>query len=141
VPATAAETQRGRPFTLGQSGNAVGSHKGARKKATILAEVLLGQKVEVLVQKLPERTREGDVKARAISVAVKTGGYSGRGAASAILPSAALPHRSDARERQLAQDQIGSRDDEKQHNPGAGVALRSQPFNVRPSGFGAPDRR
>jgi len=63
MPAITAETQRRRPFAPGESGNPAGRLKGARNQAAILAETLLKQKVEAMVQKLVDRALEGNVAA------------------------------------------------------------------------------
>lgn len=55
-----ASSQRGRPFVAGQSGNPSGRPRGARNKATLLAEALLDGEAEAITRKLIEKGLEGD---------------------------------------------------------------------------------
>ena len=55
--------QRGRPFEAGHSGNPNGRPKGARNKATVMAEQLLDGELDALVRKLIEKAKAGDVAA------------------------------------------------------------------------------
>ena len=50
-----APKQRGRPFELGKSGNPKGRPKGARNRATILAEALLDHEAEAITRKLVDK--------------------------------------------------------------------------------------
>ncbi len=52
--------QRGKPFVKGHSGNPAGRPKGARNRATLLAESLLGQHAEAIFGKFIERALAGD---------------------------------------------------------------------------------
>jgi len=58
-----APKQRGRPFSPGQSGNPAGRPKGARNKATILAESLREQETVAKAQTLVDRALAGNVAA------------------------------------------------------------------------------
>ena len=58
-----APIQRGRPFERGKSGNPKGRPKGARNRATILAENLLNGEVESIVRKAIDKALEGDTAA------------------------------------------------------------------------------
>jgi len=58
-----APKQRGRPFRPGQSGNPAGRPKGARNKATILAEALHEQEAVAKAQALVDRALAGNVAA------------------------------------------------------------------------------
>jgi hypothetical protein len=51
---------RGRPFTLGQSGNPNGRPKGSRNKATMAAEALLDGEAEALIRKVIELALGGN---------------------------------------------------------------------------------
>ncbi len=51
--------QRGRPFAPGQSGNPNGRPKGARGKATMIAEALLDGEAEKLTRKVIEMALDG----------------------------------------------------------------------------------
>ncbi len=51
---------RGRPFAPGHSGNLNGRPKGARNKATVLAEQLLDGEAEALLRKVIDKALEGD---------------------------------------------------------------------------------
>jgi Family of unknown function (DUF5681) len=61
----AAEKQRrrgpGRPFRPGQSGNPSGKRKGARHRATILAEQLLDGEAEGLIRQVIQKAKQGDM--------------------------------------------------------------------------------
>jgi len=61
--AESAQKQRGRPFSLGQSGNPAGRPRGARNKATILAEALREQETVAKAQALVDRALAGNVAA------------------------------------------------------------------------------
>jgi hypothetical protein len=67
APAASAENtapiQRGRPFAPGQSGNPLGRPRGARNKATIMAEALLDDQAEGIIHKVIEKAMEGDTTA------------------------------------------------------------------------------
>ena len=52
--------QRGQPFRKGKSGNPTGRPKGARNRVTLMAENLLGERAEALVNKVIERALAGD---------------------------------------------------------------------------------
>lgn len=71
-PMTDAETttghQRGRPFQPGQSGNPAGRPKGARHKATILAEKLMQDDAEAVVNAVLTAAKGGDMTAARIVV-------------------------------------------------------------------------
>jgi Family of unknown function (DUF5681) len=54
---------RGLPFAPGRSGNPNGRPKGARNKATVLAEQLLEGEAEALLRKLIKKGLEGDTAA------------------------------------------------------------------------------
>jgi uncharacterized protein DUF5681 len=54
---------RGRPFAPGHSGNPNGRPKGARNKATVLAEQLLDGEAEALLRKVIDKALEGDIAA------------------------------------------------------------------------------
>lgn len=54
-----APKQIGRPFVKGQSGNPAGRPKGARNKATIIAEQLLDGEAEALFRKAIELAKGG----------------------------------------------------------------------------------
>ena len=55
--------QRGRQFKSGQSGNPAGRPKGARNKATLMAQALLDGEAEELVRKCVELAKKGDTTA------------------------------------------------------------------------------
>lgn len=55
--------QRGRPFQPGQSGNPAGKPKGARHKATLLAQALLEGEAEALARKAVDLALAGDTVA------------------------------------------------------------------------------
>lgn len=55
--------QRGRPFPPGQSGNPAGKPKGARHKATLLAQTLLEGEAEALARKAVDLALAGDTVA------------------------------------------------------------------------------
>jgi len=59
--ANTAGNQRGRPFRKGRSGNPAGKPKGARHRATLVAEVLLDGEAEKLTRKAVEMALAGDV--------------------------------------------------------------------------------
>jgi Family of unknown function (DUF5681) len=59
----AAGKQRGRPFAKGQSGNPGGKPKGARNRATMLAEKLMQDDVEGIVNAVLTAARAGDMAA------------------------------------------------------------------------------
>jgi hypothetical protein len=59
----AAVKQRGRPFPKGQSGNPNGKPKGARNRATMLAEKLMQDDVEAVVNTVVAAARGGDMTA------------------------------------------------------------------------------
>jgi hypothetical protein len=58
-----AAKQRGRPFEPGESGNPNGRPKGARNRATVLAEAMLDGEAEAITRKLIEKATEGDTTA------------------------------------------------------------------------------
>lgn len=58
-----AQKQRGKPFEKGQSGNPAGRPRGARGKAALLAEALVEADCELIVSRLIEATKAGDVGA------------------------------------------------------------------------------
>ena len=58
-----ARIQRGRPFEPGKSGNPQGRPKGARNRATIIAEALLDGEAEAITRKLLDKAMEGDTTA------------------------------------------------------------------------------
>src|SRR5262249_14717452 len=58
-----APIQRGRPFERGQSGNPKGRPKGARNRASVLAESLLDGEAEAVIRKVIEKAKEGDTTA------------------------------------------------------------------------------
>jgi hypothetical protein len=62
-PGDESSKPRGRPFEPGQSGNPNGRPKGARNKATALAEQLLDGEMDALLRKLVEKAKEGDTAA------------------------------------------------------------------------------
>ncbi len=72
APASEADDEvgkpRGRPFAPGRSGNPNGRPKGARSKATVLAEQLLEGEAEALLRKLIEKALEGDTTALRLCV-------------------------------------------------------------------------
>jgi hypothetical protein len=51
----------GRPFRPGQSGNLAGKPKGARNRATLLAEQLFDGEAEAIIHKAIEGAKQGDV--------------------------------------------------------------------------------
>jgi hypothetical protein len=55
--------QRGRPFPPGSSGNPKGRPKGARNRATVVAEALLDGEAEAISRKLIEKALEDDTTA------------------------------------------------------------------------------
>jgi hypothetical protein len=55
--------QRGRPFQPGQSGNPAGKPLGARHKVTILAEKLMGDDAEAVIQAVITAAKGGDMVA------------------------------------------------------------------------------
>jgi len=63
MPATDSEPQRGRPFRPGHSGNPAGRPKGARNKASIIAEAKIEEKFGAVIDKLIERALDGNVSA------------------------------------------------------------------------------
>src|SRR5512146_1323310 len=54
---------RGRPFVKGQSGNPAGRPKGARNRASLIAEELLDGKAEAVFGKLIELACAGNIAA------------------------------------------------------------------------------
>jgi uncharacterized protein DUF5681 len=54
------KTHHGKPFAPGESGNPNGKPKGARNRATLLAEKLLEGTVEEVTPKLVEQAKQGD---------------------------------------------------------------------------------
>ena len=62
-PGDESSKPRGRPFEPGQSGNPNGRPKGARNKATALAEQLLDGEMDALLRKLVEKAKEGETAA------------------------------------------------------------------------------
>jgi hypothetical protein len=62
-PGNGSPKPRGRPFAPGHSGNPDGRPKGARNKATLLAEQLLDGETEALLRKLIEKALAGDIAA------------------------------------------------------------------------------
>jgi hypothetical protein len=58
-----AKTQRGRPFSPGQSGNPNGRPKGARNAATVAMEALLDNESGALTRKAIELAKKGDLQA------------------------------------------------------------------------------
>jgi hypothetical protein len=63
VAETTAAKQWGRPFPKGQSGNPRRRPVGARNTTTVMAEQLLDGESEVLIRKVIERAKEGDMGA------------------------------------------------------------------------------
>lgn len=55
--------QRGRPFQKGQSGNPAGRPRGARNRATVLAEKLMADDLPDVVQAVIKAAKAGDVRA------------------------------------------------------------------------------
>lgn len=55
--------QRGRPFQRGQSGNPAGRPRGARNRATVLAEKLMADDLPDVVQAVIKAAKAGDVRA------------------------------------------------------------------------------
>jgi hypothetical protein len=62
-PETTARKQRGKPFEKGQSGNPAGRPRGARHKATLLAEKLMAEDVEDVVKAVVTAAKGGDIQA------------------------------------------------------------------------------
>jgi Family of unknown function (DUF5681) len=58
--------QRGRPFQRGVSGNPSGKPKGARHRTTIVAEKLMGEECDAIVQAVIEKAKAGDMVAAKI---------------------------------------------------------------------------
>jgi hypothetical protein len=58
-----AKKQRGRPFESGKSGNPNGRPKGARNRATVLAEALLDGEAEAVTRKVIDKALAGDMAA------------------------------------------------------------------------------
>lgn len=58
--------QRGRPFPKGRSGNPAGRPKGARNKATVLAEQLMADDAENVVRAVVKAAKRGDMAAARI---------------------------------------------------------------------------
>ena len=58
-----ASKQRGKPFEKGRSGNPAGRPPGARGKAALLAEALVEADCEIIVSRLIEAAKVGDVGA------------------------------------------------------------------------------
>ena len=54
---------RGRPFEKGKSANPAGRPRGARSKATIMAEKLLTERLDSVTQAILQRAEDGDVGA------------------------------------------------------------------------------
>ena len=54
---------RGRPFEKGQSGNPAGKIRGTRNKATLLAEALVADAAEAIVQTFIEEALDGNMPA------------------------------------------------------------------------------
>ena len=54
---------RGRPFAKGQSGNPAGKPRGTRSKANLLAEGLVADAAEAIIQTFIERALDGDMQA------------------------------------------------------------------------------
>jgi hypothetical protein len=67
-PPVSASLARGRPFAPGRSGNPRGRPKGARNKATILAEQLLEGEAEELVRTVIDKAKAGDSAALRLCV-------------------------------------------------------------------------
>ena len=65
---TTASKQRGRPFPRGRSGNPRGRPPGARNAATVLAEQLLDGETEVIIRKIIEKAKQGDIIALRICI-------------------------------------------------------------------------
>ncbi len=59
----AGKQRRGKPFEPGQSGNPAGKPKGARHKTTILAEKLMADDAEAVVQQVVDKAKAGDMTA------------------------------------------------------------------------------
>lgn len=55
--------KQGGKFRTGQSGNPAGRPRGARNKTTIMAESIIGDKAEQLINKLVSLALDGDVTA------------------------------------------------------------------------------
>lgn len=55
-----ARKQRGRPFPKGRSANPAGRPKGARNRATIIAEALLDGEAEVITRSAIESAKRGE---------------------------------------------------------------------------------
>jgi hypothetical protein len=60
--------QRGKPFEKGQSGNPAGKPKGARHKTTLLAERLMQDDAENIVNAVLNAARGGDMTAARIVI-------------------------------------------------------------------------
>ena len=60
--------QRGKPFKPGQSGNPAGKPKGAKNKATVLAQSLFEGEAETLIRKIIELAKDGDMQALRVCI-------------------------------------------------------------------------
>ena len=65
---TAKKQRRGRPFARGQSGNVAGRPRGARNRATILAEALSDNDLSAIVRAVVVKARKGDMVAAKIAL-------------------------------------------------------------------------
>ncbi len=64
--ANSAQKQRGRPFAKGRSGNPQGKPKGARHRASILAEQIMAGDAEEIVKVVVAMAKAGDATAAKI---------------------------------------------------------------------------
>lgn len=63
MPENSTEKLRGRPFKKGVSGNPAGKPKGARHRVTLLAEKLMEDDAEAVVQAVVAAAKSGDMAA------------------------------------------------------------------------------